>query len=261
MVDRKPDLAAYSRVSYFRELHGDLPGAVRAMRLAVSAGGAVPEQDAYVRSLLGGLELQRGRIDAALRAYRAALTAVPRYPAAEAGLAQADVARGRLRPAIARLERVVARLPLAAYIVALGEAQAAAGERAAATQSFALARAEAMLQQRAGVNGDVELAVFEADHGSARRAVVLARRAWADAPSVRSADALGWALHRAGHSRAALGWARRALALGSRDPAFLAHAGLIARAAGEPERAARWLAGARTGRAALGARLREAVAR
>jgi tetratricopeptide (TPR) repeat protein len=261
MVDRKPDLAAYSRVSYFRELHGDLPGAVRAMRLAVSAGGAVPEQDAYVRSLLGGLELQRGRVDAAVRAYRAALTAVPRYPAAEAGLAQADVARGRLRPAIARLERVVARLPLAAYIVALGEAQAAAGERAAAAQSFALARAEAMLQQRAGVNGDVELAVFEADHGSARRAVVLARRAWAEAPSVRSADALGWALHRAGHSRVALGWARRALALGSRDPAFLAHAGLIARAAGEPERAARWLAGARTGQAALGARLRQAVAR
>ena len=259
MVDRKPNLAAYARVSYFRELHGDLDGALAAMRAAVSAGGAVPEQDAYVRALLGGLELQKGRIGPAVRQYREALQAVPGYPAAEAGVAQADVARGRLSPAIARLQRVVDRLPLPSYVIALGEAQAAAGRRAAAAQTFALVRVETMLQQRAGVNADVELALFEADHGSPRRAVALGRRAWAGAPSVRSADALGWALHRAGHSRAALGWARRALALGSRDPAFLTHAGLIARSAGEPRLAARWLAGARAGRAALGAGLREAL--
>jgi tetratricopeptide (TPR) repeat protein len=260
MVDRKPNLAAYARVSYFRELHGDLPGAISAMRAAVSAGGAVPEQDAYVRSLLGGLELAVGQVDAAVRDYRGALTAMRGYPAAEAGLAQADVARGRLAPAIARLTRVVAQLPLPQYVIALGEAQAAAGRHAAAQRSFALVRAEVTLQQRAGVNADVELALFEADHGSPTRAVALGRRAWAAAPSVRSADALEWALHRAGHARAALGWARRALALGSRDPAFLAHAGLIARDAGHPELAARWLAGARAGRAALGASLRAALA-
>jgi tetratricopeptide (TPR) repeat protein len=257
MVDRKPDLAAYARVSYFRELHGDLPGAMSAMRAAVSAGGAVPEQDAYVRSLLGGLELQAGRIGAAVRDYRGALSAVPNYPAAEVGLAQTDVARGRFSLAIARLTRVVVKLPLPAYVTALGETQAAAGRHAAAKRSFALVRAEVTLQRRAGVNADVELALFEADHGSPRRAVVLGRRAWAAAPSVRSADALGWALYRAGHARAALGWARRALAIGSRDPAFLTHAGLTARAAGEPALARRWLAGARAGRAALGAGLRE----
>jgi tetratricopeptide (TPR) repeat protein len=260
MVDRKPDLAAYARVSYFRELHGDLSGALAAMRLAVSAGGAVPEQDAYVRTLLGNLELQRGDVPAAVRAYRGALAAVPGYPGAEDGRAQADVARGRLRPAIARLARVATRLPLPAYVLALGEAQAAAGRRAAATRSFALVRAEIALQRRAGVDADVETAVFEADHGSAARGVRLARRAWDSAPSVRSADALGWALYRAGRPRAALAWARRALALGSRDPSFLAHAGLIARAAGRPNLAARRLAGARAGEAALGAGLRAALA-
>ncbi|HKE78927.1 MAG TPA: tetratricopeptide repeat protein [Solirubrobacteraceae bacterium] len=257
MVDRDPNLAAYARVSYFRELHGDLRGALSAMQDAVSAGGAVPENDAYVRSLVGGLQLQRGRVGAAERAYRGALQAVPGYPAAEAGLAQTDVARGRFAPAIARLSRVIERLPLPAYVIALGEAQAAAGRRAAARQTFDLVRVEVMLQQRAGVNADVELALFEADHGSPRRAVDLGRRAWAAAPSVRSADALGWALHKAGHARAALGWARRALALGSRDPAFLLHAGLIARAADRPDLAKRWLAGARAGRAALTAGLRE----
>ena len=145
---------------------------------------------------------------------------------------------GASPPAIARLQRVVDRLPLPELRHRPGRG---AGRRRAGApprrRLRARARRDACCSSAAGVNADVELALFEADHGSPRRAVALGRRAWAAAPSVRSADALGWALHRAGHSRAALGWARRALALGSRDPAFLTHAGLIARGAG---RAAAW---------------------
>ncbi len=70
---------------------------------------------------------------------------------------------------------------------------------------------------------------------------MLARRAWASAPSVRSADALGWAQTRAGDPAAGVRWARRALRLGSRDPMFLYHAGMAARAAGERSLARRWL--------------------
>jgi tetratricopeptide (TPR) repeat protein len=257
MVDRRPDLAAYARVSYFRELHGDLDGAVRAMQLAVSAGGEVPENEAYVRSLLGNLDLQRGRIDAAQRQFRAALNSVAGYVPAQAGLAKVDVARGHLGRAIARLRRVVERLPLTEHVVALAEAERAAGRAAAARRDLALARAEQLLLARSGVNTDTEAALFEADHGSPSRAVALAKRAWAAAPSVRSADALGWALTRAGHPRAALPWAARALHLGSRDPSFLLHAGVAARAAGRTELAQRRLALARVGRAALPALAQE----
>jgi uncharacterized membrane-anchored protein len=59
---------------------------------------------------------------------------------------------------------------------------------------------------------------------------------------VRSADALGWALTRAGRPREGVALARRALALGSRDPLFLLHAGLAARGAGDRAAARRWLA-------------------
>jgi Flp pilus assembly protein TadD len=52
---------------------------------------------------------------------------------------------------------------------------------------------------------------------------------------VRSADALGWALTRAGSPGEGLAYAERALRLGSRDPLFLYHAGIAARAAGEVE--------------------------
>ena len=61
LVDTKPGLAAYARASYYRELSGDLRGAIEAMRLAVAAGGA-RENRAYVQVLLGDLELQRGRV-------------------------------------------------------------------------------------------------------------------------------------------------------------------------------------------------------
>ena len=70
----------------------------------------------------------------------------------------------------------------------------------------------------------------------AQVAPALARDAWAAAPSVRSADALGWALTRSGDRGAGLRWARRALRLGSLDPTFRYHAGIAAGATPEGRR-------------------------
>src|SRR3954452_6496653 len=191
MVDLKPNLAAYARVSYCRELHGDLPGALAAMRLAVSAGGAAGENVAYVQAMLGNLELQVGRVRAARTSYEGALERFGGYVPALAGLAKTDVARGRLASAIRRYRRVVARLPLPEYVIGLGETELVAGRRAGARRDLALVSAEQRLLAANGVNTDVELALFQADHGSPARAVRLARRAWAQAPSVRAAGAVG----------------------------------------------------------------------
>jgi tetratricopeptide (TPR) repeat protein len=242
MVDMKPNLASYSRVSYQRELHGDLAGAVEAMRLAVSAGGGAPENVAYVQTLLGNLYFELGRYGAARDAYRLAVARFPSYLPAAAGLARVDAARGDLAVAIRRYRSVVDRLPLPEHVVALGEAELAAGRRAAAGRDLELVRAEERLLRAAGVNTDVEVALFEASHGDPGRAAALAKRAYAAAPSIRSADALGWALTRAGRPTAGLRWARRALALGSRDRLFLYHAGMSARAAGRRHQARRYLA-------------------
>jgi pentatricopeptide repeat protein len=241
MVDLKPNLASYARVSYFRELHGDLGGALDAMKLAVSAGGGAAENVAYVQTLLGNLELNSGHVETAERSYRVALANFPLYGPATAGLARAAVAKGELPLAIRRYRVLVERLPLPEYVIALGEAELAAGRQAAAARDFGLVRIERRLYERSGVNLDLELALFEADHESPQRAVKLAHAAWSSAPSVRSADALGWALTRAGQPAAGLGLARQALRLGSRDAQFLYHAGMSARAAGRPALARRYL--------------------
>ncbi|HUO70219.1 MAG TPA: tetratricopeptide repeat protein [Solirubrobacteraceae bacterium] len=241
LVDLRPTLASYARVSYFRELHGDLPGAIRAMQLAVSAGGATPENLAYVQTLLGNLEFDRGHLTAAERDYETAALSFHSYVPAIAGLAQVDAARGELDRAAAAYRYAMNRLPLPQYIVGLGEVELAAGRARQAENDLALVGAEERLLQANGVNTDVDLALFEANHGSPQRAVILARRAWAQAPSVRSADALGWALTRAGDPALGLVWAHRAVRLGSIDPTFLYHAGTSALESGNRAQARRYL--------------------
>jgi hypothetical protein len=238
-------------VSYYRELNGDLAGAVEAMRLAVSAGAAAPENVAYVQVLLGDLELQRGHVRAARLAYIAALRSLPGYPAGLVGLARADAAGGDLGRAAARLRRASRRLPLTATLVLLAEVERALGRPAAADAALAGARAQQRLYREAGTAPDAEAVIFEADHGSAEAAVRLGRRVWRAAPSVRSADALGWALTRAGHHSEGYAFARRALRLGSRDALVRLHAGVAARRAGLGSAAARHVAIAASGHAAL----------
>ena len=237
MLDEKPNLAAYSRLSYFRELNGDLPGATSAMKLAVTAGGDKPENVAYVQTLLGQLHFTRGRLRDASLAYREALHRYPGYPAADVGLARVDAARGRLDQAIARLRGVMERAPSADFGIELGEAELAAGRPGEARAAFDAVRREQQTLVANGENIDTEAALFEADHGSPQRALALARRAWENAPSIRSADALGWAYTTAGDPRAGLRFARKALKLGSRDPRLLYHAGVAAQRAGRPTEA------------------------
>jgi tetratricopeptide (TPR) repeat protein len=255
LVNLKPSLPAYARVSYYRELTGDPAGAVRAMRLAASAGGS-PQSAAYVRALLGDLELARGRVAAARYAYLDALRDVPLYPQALTGLARIEAAGGELDRAAALLRRSTRRLPLTASLTLLGEVQLAARRERTGAVHLRAARDMHAADVAGGGLPDAEAVLFEANHGSPPKAVELGRRVFRRAPSIRSADALGWALTRAGHPERGLGWARRALRTGSRDPMFHAHAAVAARRAGDPAAGARHARIARRGAPALSPGLR-----
>ena len=130
-------------------------------------------------------------------------------------------------------------LPLPEYVIALGEVREAAGDHDRAKQSFELARAEITLFQANGVTVDLELALFEADHGDPARALQLAQAAYAATPTVRAADAVAWALHRLDRDADAGPYTREALRLGSRDPLLRYHAGAIAAALGDSKTARR----------------------
>lgn len=244
MVDLRPDLASYSRVSYLRELHGDLPGAIQAMQLAVSAGGPTAENTEYVRVQLGNLFFAVGDLAAAENAFTTSLAHLPGFVPATAGLAHVRAAQGRLADAIELYRDASERVPLPELVVALGEAYEAAGRAAEARDQYALAGAMQALFEANGVQTDLDLAAFFADHGDSRRAAELARAAYARTPSIRAADVLSWALLKAGAIEEAARYADEALRLGSQDARILFHAGLIAEAAGQADQARLRLAGA-----------------
>jgi tetratricopeptide (TPR) repeat protein len=239
VADLRPDLSALVRVAYTRELHGDIPGAAAALEEAIEAGGPRGENAAYARVQLGNLLVGAGSLQDARARYESALDAFPGYVHALAGLARVHAAWGEFDEAIDLYAEVTARQPVLEYIIALGDAYAAAGDDASAARQYALAEAIDQLYRANGVNTDLETAVFLADRGDRLGdAVAQATSIYLSQPgSVRAADALAWALHRSGNSAEALEYARQSLRLGTRDNNILFHAAMIERAAGDPERA------------------------
>jgi tetratricopeptide (TPR) repeat protein len=237
MVDLKPDLASYARVSYLRELQGDLPGAIAAMELAARAGATAGEQGAWTRVQLGHLLLRTGRVDEAEREYRWVLAMLPDDPLATAGLGRARLTVGDYAGAIPLYRRAAERLPSPELVLALADLYEATGQPADAVAQLAVARALQQLAAASGGNVDMELALFEADHGDAFRAVELARSEVERRASIHAYDALAWALFRAGDLAGASEASRQALRMGTRDGLMLFHAGLIDLALGESEAA------------------------
>jgi tetratricopeptide (TPR) repeat protein len=238
------ELGSLARWSYIRELHGDLAGALAAMRRASESPGLAPENTAYALVHLANLLVWTGDRDGARRAFEAALDQVPNHAPALAGLGRMAVGRGSLEDAIRYFSRAADILPLPESVIALGEAQEASGDLAGARDSYALAGAEIDLFEASGVVVDLDLALFEADHGNAADAFRHARLAYETTPTVRAADALAWALHRLGRDREAARRSQESLRLGSRDPQFHFHAGAIAAALGDETKARRALSDA-----------------
>ncbi|HSH21086.1 MAG TPA: tetratricopeptide repeat protein [Candidatus Caenarcaniphilales bacterium] len=238
MVDLRPDLASFSRVSYQRELRGNIDGAIDAMSRAydMSVGTSVENRE-YTRVLIGDLHLLKGDAATAEQIYHASLQTSPGFVWALVGLGRTEAARGDLDAAIAHYQQAVDTIPLPEFLIALGEAQEAAGLETEARQSYELVQAIRALFAENGVNVDLELALFEANHGDPAAAAELAGRAYAVQPNVKAADALGWALHRAGRSEEAQRYADEALGLGAAYGPFHFHAGMIALELGDEDAA------------------------
>lgn len=235
MMDRRPDAAAYARASYARELTGDAAGAIAALEQAAAMGAPAGEAAAWLRVQLGHLYFTyRGDRDAAAAAYQQALNAFPGYLHARAGLARIAATRGDYATAIAEYREVTNRVPLPEYVIALGEVYELAGRPADAARQFDLVRVIERLYQANGVDTNLDLALFDADHRHNLEANRDRLRAlYAARPSIKVADALAWTLFQLGDYPAAETALAAALRLATRDPLLLYHAGRIRAARGD----------------------------
>jgi tetratricopeptide (TPR) repeat protein len=227
MVDLGPGLASYTRAAYALELQGDVPGARRTLELAL--GEAVSPTDmAFAHHSLGELAWNNGDVDSARRHYEDATRLDPGFVPPAAGLARVHAAAGEGERAVRAWQQVVSRAPTPEYVAELGNLYTSLGRHTEAADQFDLLAAQRQLLRADGVNVDLELALFSADHAiDLPDGLEAAQSEWGRSSSIHVADALAWQLHAHGRHAEALALADQALRLGTRNAAFFYHRGMI----------------------------------
>ena len=242
MVDLRPDMSSYSRISYIRELHGDMDGALEMMQLAVDSGTPNAESTAWVRTQLANLYFNTGKLEQAKLEYQHTLQDRPNYVYALAGLGRVSVAQGNMEEAIELLNQTIAIMPLPEFVIMLGDLYQASGQQEQADQQYELVAAIETLYRANGVDMDMEIALFNADHDqNLKETLSLARKAYANRPSIHAADALAWALYKIGNYQEAQTYSAEALKLETKDSLKLFHAGMIALELGNKDEARAYL--------------------
>ncbi|PSM43897.1 hypothetical protein C6Y14_08730 [Streptomyces dioscori] len=210
-----------------------------------AALAAAPAEQADCLLRVGESAWERGEAAESLRAYEAALRADPGEHAARAGQGRALAALGRDSEALLAYQSALAKQPLPRYALELGELYESLGLGGAARAQYDVLRARVREGDAVGVNEELVLGLFEADHGDAGAAVRRLRGEWARHPSAAVADALGWALHRDGKDKEAIVFATRATDRvrggGARIALYSFHRGVIERAVGNDSGARRHL--------------------
>ena len=230
LVDFRPDMASYSRASYFRWLQGDTENAKLLVRAALSAGRdrRNPEPTAWTLVQAGMLWWNEGNYTEADTLFTEALKWMPEYPAALVGRAQVALSRHQPQPAITWLEKAYRLSPLPATAWLLGDARQMSGDEGGAQAAYKQVVQEGRKSDR------LTLALFYATKNIANEeALRLIETERAGRGGIYVEDTYAWVLYRAGKIAEAQAASERARSLGTQDARLLYHAGAIRLAAGD----------------------------
>jgi len=240
MMNMRPDAAAYARVSYLRALHGDLEGAIEAMRVAVKATNPNhPENASWYRVHLGVELMNAGKREEAEREFDIALKMFPGYHLALAAKGRARAAAGDFDGAVDFYRQAQERVPLPDYAIALGDLYTRLGRPNEAKQQQQLVEFIERDNASSAALYSRQLALFWADHDTRLDAALeIMKREHAAREDVLTYDALAWCLFKKGLLTEAAEAIKQAKRLGTRDARMLYHAGMIYEALGDHHRAA-----------------------
>ena len=243
MINLRPDAAAYSRVSYLRALHGDLQGAIEAMRVAVKASNPNnPENASWYRVHLGMELMNAGKRDDAEREFDIALQVFPGYHLALAAKGRARTEAGDFAKAVDFYRQAQERVPLPEYAIALGDLYTKLGRTGEAQQQHELVEFIERTVPGSATLYSRQLALFWTDHDmKLDDALGIMQRERQTRADVYTYDALAWCLYKKGRfveAREAIDQARR---LGTQDARIFYHAGMIYDALGDRAQAIKYL--------------------
>lgn len=232
LLELRDGLAAYVRASQVYRDRGWREDAVAAMEHAAGAAKG-PAEKAYALFRLGELAWERGDAAQALTLHEGALRTDPAQAEAMGGRARALAALGRGGEAVRDYRMALGRAPAPRLALELGELLESLGRPAQARTQYGVLGRLAARDGANGVDENVVLGLYEADHGDPAAAVRRLSEEWTRHKSVQVADALGWALHRSGDDTAALEYANKATDLGLRSAEFAFHRAMIERGLGD----------------------------
>ncbi|WP_052732982.1 tetratricopeptide repeat protein [Hymenobacter terrenus] len=231
----RPDLPAYARVSYLREIHGNLPGAIEAMDFAVKAGYIGLEQTEWTRVALGHLYEVSGDTAHARGHYLMALAARPGYAYALAGLGRMAAVRKDYATAIRLYQQ--ARITVQDYAFAdeltdlyrLNGQPAEAKKMAAESIAMLASAAEdADNNEQMGHYADRELAYAYLKTNELNKALEHAKIEYERRPdNIDVNETMAWVLYKRGAFAEAQKYMQVARRTGSQHPVLLCRAGLI----------------------------------
>jgi tetratricopeptide (TPR) repeat protein len=243
MLDLKPNLPSYSRVSYLRWLRGNVAEARELARLAIDSGAdpRAPEPRAFMLVQAALLFWNQGDIAGADAGFQRALEAIADYPPALVGRARVALAENDAPRAVRLLERAHRASPLVETAWLLGKARTAAGDPPGANRAFADA-------EREGQRSDPRtLALMLAARGiQLERALTLARKEREIRGDIYTDDTLAWALYRNRRFEEAKTAILQARRWSTPDPRLLFHEGAIRLAMGDAAHGRRLLEAALT---------------
>lgn len=230
MVELKPSLPSYARVSFLSWLHGDSKAALAAARFAAESGRdpTFPEPRAWTLVQAAWMFWHTGDYDGAEAGFKVALSELTEYPPALVGMARVAMAKGEAKRAVELLERAHKQSPLVETAWRLGDARAAAGDEKGAAAAYEIAVKD-------GRKSDHRtLALFFAvKNRDIDEAVTLAKGEMDERPGIYTCDAHAWALYRKGKLAEAREAIDKAIQIGTRDAMILYHAGAIRIAGGD----------------------------
>lgn len=232
MMNLRPGTPSYTRVSYLRELQGDVKGAIESMQAAAEAT-ADPETAAWCHVHLGDELMNTGNLAAADHEFDIALYHFPDYHLALAGKARARLATGDSTAAVEFYKQAQQRVPLPETAIALGDIYTKLGQPDEAKKQYDLLEFIERTSAPAGSTYSRLLALFYADHDvKLDEALTIAQRERAARSDIYTCDALAWCLYKKGDFAEAKKAIDEALRLGTRDARINYHAGMIAQSLG-----------------------------
>jgi tetratricopeptide (TPR) repeat protein len=245
MMSLRPDLRSYSRASYLREIYGDYPGSVSAMKLAVSAGYPGTEETEWTRIQLGHLYENTGDTLNARYQYEMALSERPDYAYAYAGLGRLALAGKDYKTAIEDFERADGLVEDYSFkdelidLYALnGQTEKSKDEADKVLAKLTADAAGSAKDNTIGHYADKELAYVYIKTGDYDKAVDHALMEYNRRPdNIDVNEAVAWAYYKKGDTKNAAAYIAVALKTNSQNPQLLSRAALIYNKAGDTAKA------------------------